>query len=54
MAINGLHIHTGIDARAKALPIVYGLARFAPYFIALSGSRRTGWVRTRASPPSGP
>ncbi len=38
MAINGLHIHTGVDARAKALPIVYGLARFAPYFIALSGS----------------
>ena len=38
MAINGLHIHTGIDARDKALPIVYGLARFAPYFIALSAS----------------
>ena len=38
MAINGLHIHTGIDQRAKALPIVYGMARFAPYFIALSAS----------------
>lgn len=38
MAINGLHIHTGIDNRDKALPIVYGLARFAPYFIALSAS----------------
>ncbi|MFT3887017.1 MAG: YbdK family carboxylate-amine ligase [Arachnia sp.] len=38
MAINGLHIHTGVDARDKALPIVYGLARFAPYFIALSAS----------------
>lgn len=38
MAINGLHIHTGIDARDKALPIVYGLARFAPYFIALAAS----------------
>lgn len=38
MAINGLHIHTGIDAKAKALPIVYGLARFAPYFIALAAS----------------
>ncbi|AQP44581.1 carboxylate-amine ligase [Tessaracoccus flavus] len=38
MAINGLHIHTGIDSRDKALPIVYGLARFAPYFIALSAS----------------
>ena len=38
MAINGLHIHTGIDHRDKALPIVYGLARFTPYFIALSAS----------------
>ena len=38
MAINGLHIHAGIDHRDKALPIVYGLARFAPYFIALSAS----------------
>ncbi|MHA6511629.1 carboxylate-amine ligase [Tessaracoccus sp. Z1128] len=38
MAINGLHIHTGIDHRDKALPIVYGMARFAPYFIALSAS----------------
>ena len=38
MAINGLHIHTGIDARVKALPIVYGIARFTPYFIALSAS----------------
>lgn len=38
MAINGLHIHTGIDKREKALPIVYGMARFTPYFIALSAS----------------
>lgn len=38
MAINGLHIHTGIDSREKALPIVYGIARFTPYFIALSAS----------------
>ncbi|WGT46146.1 carboxylate-amine ligase [Tessaracoccus lacteus] len=38
MAINGLHIHTGIDSRDKALPIVFGLARFTPYFIALSAS----------------
>lgn len=38
MAVNGLHIHTGIDERDKALPIVYGMARFAPYFIALSAS----------------
>lgn len=38
LAINGLHIHTGVDDREKALPIVYGLARFTPYFIALSAS----------------
>lgn len=38
MAINGVHIHAGIDDRAKALPITYGLARFIPYFIALSAS----------------
>lgn len=38
MAINGLHIHVGIDKKDKALPIVYGLARFTPYFIALSAS----------------
>lgn len=38
MAINGLHIHTGIDSVAKALPIVDGIARFTPYFIALSAS----------------
>ena len=38
MAIFGTHIHVGIDHRDKALPITYGLARFSPYFIALSGS----------------
>lgn len=38
MAINGLHIHVGIDNRNKALPITYGLSRFIPYFIALSAS----------------
>ncbi|MDO5737527.1 MAG: YbdK family carboxylate-amine ligase [Propionibacteriaceae bacterium] len=38
MAVNGVHIHAGIDNRAKALPITYGLARFIPYFIALSAS----------------
>ncbi|MEZ5085836.1 MAG: YbdK family carboxylate-amine ligase [Tessaracoccus sp.] len=38
MAINGLHIHCGISHRDKALPITYGMARFGPYFIALSGS----------------
>lgn len=38
MAVNGVHIHAGVDHRDKALPLVYGLARFAPYFIALSAS----------------
>ncbi len=38
MAVNGLHIHAGVDDRSKALPITYGLARFIPYFIALSAS----------------
>ncbi|HVK43560.1 MAG TPA: YbdK family carboxylate-amine ligase [Micropruina sp.] len=38
MAIFGTHIHVGIDHRAKALPITYGLARFSPYFIALTAS----------------
>lgn len=38
MAINGLHIHTGIDHRDKALPIVDGIARFTPYFIAMSAA----------------
>lgn len=38
MAINGLHIHTGIAERDKALPITYGLARFIPYFLSLSAS----------------
>ncbi|MCW3159320.1 carboxylate-amine ligase [Micropruina sonneratiae] len=38
MAVFGTHIHVGVDHRDKALPITYGLARFTPYFIALSGS----------------
>ncbi len=38
MAVNGVHIHAGVDNRDKALPITYGLARFIPYFIALSAS----------------
>ena len=38
MAIFGTHIHVGIDHRDKALPITYGLARFSPYFIALTAS----------------
>ncbi|MBK8461270.1 MAG: glutamate--cysteine ligase [Micropruina sp.] len=38
MAIFGTHIHVGVDHRSKALPITYGLARFSPYFLALSAS----------------
>jgi carboxylate-amine ligase len=38
MSIFGTHIHVGINHRDKALPITYGIARFSPYFIALSGS----------------
>lgn len=38
MAVFGTHIHVGVDHRDKALPITYGLARFTPYFIALSAS----------------
>ncbi len=38
MAVFGTHIHVGVDHQAKALPITYGLARFSPYFIALSSS----------------
>jgi carboxylate-amine ligase len=38
MAICGTHIHVGVNHRAKALPITYGLARFSPYFLALSAS----------------
>lgn len=38
MAINGLHIHVGVDDREKALTIVSGLARLSSYFIALTAS----------------
>ncbi|MDO5736558.1 MAG: glutamate-cysteine ligase family protein, partial [Propionibacteriaceae bacterium] len=27
MAVNGVHIHAGVDNRDKALPVTYGLAR---------------------------
>lgn len=36
MVVFGTHLHVGVDHRDKALPITYGLARFSPYFIALS------------------
>lgn len=38
LAICGTHIHVGVDHQDKVLPITYGIARFAPYFIALSAS----------------
>ncbi|PID98464.1 MAG: glutamate--cysteine ligase [Actinomycetales bacterium] len=38
LTICGTHIHIGIDHQDKALPITYGIARFIPYFIALSAS----------------
>ncbi len=38
MAICGTHVHVGVDHREKALPITHGLARFYPFFLALSGS----------------
>ena len=38
MAICGTHVHVGVDHRDKALPITNGLARFYPFFLALSGS----------------
>ncbi|MEA4943995.1 MAG: glutamate--cysteine ligase [Propionicimonas sp.] len=38
MAICGTHIHVGIDHRDLALPVTNGLARFYPFFLALSAS----------------
>lgn len=38
MAICGTHIHVGIDHRDKALPVTNGLARFYPFFLALSAA----------------
>lgn len=38
MAINGVHVHVGVDHRDKAMPIVMGTARLSCYFIALSAS----------------
>lgn len=53
LAICGTHIHVGIDHQDKVLPITYGVARFAPYFIALSasspfwGGQDTGYASQR-------
>lgn len=38
MAICGTHIHVGVGNRDHALPITNGLARFYPFFLALSAS----------------
>lgn len=38
MAICGTHIHVGVDSKAKALPVTYGLSRFYPYLLAVSCS----------------
>lgn len=38
MAICGTHIHVGVDRRDLALPVTNGLARFYPFFLALSAS----------------
>jgi glutamate---cysteine ligase / carboxylate-amine ligase len=38
MAINGLHVHVGVDDREKSLTVVEALARLSCYFIALTAS----------------
>lgn len=38
MAIFGMHIHVGVAERDHALPVTIGLARFYPFFLALSAS----------------
>lgn len=36
--IYGVHVHTGVDSRAKALPVLNGLTNFYPHLLALSAS----------------
>lgn len=38
MAICGMHIHVGLAGKEYALPVVNGLTRFYPFFLALSAS----------------
>ena len=38
MALNGFHVHIGVDDRDKALSMVTSMARLSCYFIALSAS----------------
>jgi carboxylate-amine ligase len=54
MMIWGIHVHVGIDARDKALPIVNGLLTYYPHLQALSasspfwGGAKTGYASNRA------
>jgi carboxylate-amine ligase len=54
MMIWGIHVHVGIDARDKALPIVNGLLAYYPHLQALSasspfwGGANTGYASNRA------
>jgi carboxylate-amine ligase len=54
MMIWGIHVHVGIDARDKALPIVNGLLAYYPHLQALSasspfwGGAKTGYASNRA------
>ncbi|MBV1779990.1 glutamate--cysteine ligase [Paeniglutamicibacter sp. ABSL32-1] len=54
MVIYGVHVHVGLDSRAKALPIVDGLINYQAHFQALSasspfwGGEDTGYASHRA------
>lgn len=54
MMIYGVHVHTGINQRDKALPVLNGLSNFYPHLLALSASSPfwegsdTGYVSQRA------
>lgn len=54
MMIYGVHVHTGINQKAKVLPILDGLTNFYPHFLALSASSPfwegsdTGYASQRA------
>src|SRR5690606_9392415 len=54
MLIYGVHVHVGIEHRAKALPILDGLLNYAPHLQALSasspwwGGEETGYASNRA------
>ncbi|MFL4473896.1 glutamate--cysteine ligase [Paeniglutamicibacter sp. MACA_103] len=54
MVIYGVHVHVGLDSRAKALPVVDGLINYQAHFQALSasspfwGGEDTGYASHRA------